>query len=65
MTRLERAVNQSLRTWKRVRMSFSLSPRHLLGERVVVDRRGEAHLASEEQRTLKKVVWNLEATAWG
>ena len=27
-------------------------------------RRGEAYLAREEQRTLKKVVWNLEATAW-
>ena len=46
-------------------MSFSLSPRHLLGwRRVEEDRRGEAHLAREEQRTLKKVVWNLEATAW-
>ena len=37
-------------TWKRILISFSLSPRHLL--------------AKEEQRTLKKVVWNLADTAW-
>ena len=36
-------------TWNRIRINFSLSPRHLL--------------AREEQRTLKKVVWNLAATA--
>ena len=37
-------------TWKRIRINFSLSPLHLL--------------ASEEQRTLKNVVWNLAATAF-